>query len=72
MPVRVFTAEQVEEALSDHGWHKTGEKTDTGEFWKHEDGRHLQVPFPPYGGYPDWMLGGIFAPIGIPPPPPLS
>ena len=72
MPVRVFTTEQAEEALTAHGGHKTGKKTNTAEFWMHEDGRHIQVPSPPYGGYQDWMLASIFAPIGVPLPPTLS
>ena len=72
MPVRVFTAVQVEETLTAHGWAKTGAKTATSEFWMHEDGRHIQVPVPPYGGYPDWMLSDIFGPIDVPLPPPLN
>ena len=71
MAVRVFTAEQVAKALEKDGWVKTEHETKTSEIWKKGD-THIQLPKPPYGGYPDWMIVDILGPLNIPLPPPLS
>ena len=71
MAVRVFTAKQVAKALEKDGWVKTKHETETSHIWE-KDGLHIQLPKPPYGGYPDWMINDIFAYFKIPLPPPLS
>lgn len=55
-PVRVPHEKEIFKELEELGFEKTGEKTRTGEFWRHKpSGRHLQVPFSILGFFPDWL-----------------
>ena len=53
---RVPSEEAVFKELRALGFEPTNNKTDTGEFWKHSSGRHIQVPFSVQGYYPDWLV----------------
>ena len=65
-----MTASQVvrEKDLIDHlkklGFEQTNEKTETGIFWRSPQGRHIQVPYPYEGMYPDWLLSDLVEIIG--------
>lgn len=54
---RVPPKEEIFAELGKLGFEATGEKTDTGEFWRHKaSGRHLQVPNSVQGYFPDWLI----------------
>lgn len=54
--VRVPSEGEIFDALRDLGFEQTEVTTDTGTFWRHkENGRHLQVPNPIQGYFPDWL-----------------
>lgn len=67
MSVSVVSREQLTKILEDCGCTKIGETTRTGEFWIGADGKHFQVPVPPHGGYPDWMVDDLLVQCGCPP-----
>jgi hypothetical protein len=47
---------EIFKELESQGFERTGEKTKTGEFWRHKTTRrHLQVPFSIQGYFPDWL-----------------
>ena len=51
------TETQLREKLTECDYAPTGTATVTGEYWRHKKvQRHLLVPFPVGGVYPDWML----------------
>lgn len=55
-PFRIPTEEEFEKELKDAGYTKTLEKTSTGTFWKSETGKHIEVPFPYDGMYPEAII----------------
>jgi hypothetical protein len=59
--VRVPSQEEIFKGLEELGFKPTGKKTNTGEFWRHESGRHIQVPFSVQGYYPDWLRAQFWA-----------
>ena len=42
--------------LREIGYAPTGDKTETGEFWRHEERHHISVPFSVQGNYPGAVL----------------
>lgn len=58
---RVPPQEEIFKALGDLGFERTDVRTDTGEFWRHRTGPHLQVPFSIQGYYPDWLRARFWA-----------
>jgi hypothetical protein len=53
---RVPHEDEIFAKLDDQGFERTGEKTATGEFWRHRRSRrHLLVPFSIQGYFPDWL-----------------
>lgn len=70
--VRVLTREEVEEHLRSLGFQPTGQRTASGEFWRRADGKHVQVPFPYEGMYPDFLIRELVEKIGKIPTRPLQ
>ena len=70
-PRRVLTKEQIERRLNEMGLVKTDHFTATGRFWKSlHTSRHVQVPEPYDGMYPDFILRdliGRLEELGLPP-----
>jgi hypothetical protein len=62
---RVASREDVEHALEQNDFEPTGQRTATGEYWRHRrSGRHILVPDSYQGYYPDWMLGDLSKEVG--------
>lgn len=60
-PGRVRTREEVERALRAKGLEPTDLTTGTGRFWKSTiSGRHIQVPEPYDGMYPEAILEDLY------------
>lgn len=55
-PFRVLAAEEWERQLVAAGYIKTETTTETGTFWKAPNGRHVLVPHPYDGMYPEFIL----------------
>jgi hypothetical protein len=64
-PDRLVSREDVEYALDQNDFEPTGQRTSTGEIWRHKRSkRNIQIP-DDYGGlYPDWMIGDWEQDIG--------
>ena len=61
-PKRVLSKEQVEAYLASLDLEKTEIVTATGRFWKStKTGRHVQVPEPYEGMYPEFILSDLRA-----------
>ena len=59
-PKRVRTQEEIEAALASLGLVKTEIITATGRFWRSlATGRHVQVPEPYDGTYPEFILADL-------------
>jgi hypothetical protein len=59
-PYRVKTAAEICEQLERLGFIKTDRETQTGVVWRSvQNGRHLIVPHPYDGMYPDFILGDL-------------
>lgn len=57
---RVKTQKEVEDALRGKGFEPTNEVTNTGRFWRSTvNGKHIIVPEPYEGMYPDVILGDL-------------
>lgn len=56
-PNRVLTQQEVEAELEKLGFTKTTETTNTGAYWKSsKSGKHILVPHPYEGMYPEFIL----------------
>ena len=65
-PFRVKTRADLEAFLHSEGFTKTDSQTDTGEFWRSESGKHVQVPFEYQDDmYPDFYLKDLYYIIGF-------
>jgi len=61
-PKRVLCKEEVEAILASLSLEKTDRVTATGRFWKSTStGRHVQVPEPYEGMYPEFILSDLRA-----------
>ena len=69
---RVLTQGEVEWRLRSLGFHPTGRRTASGEFWRRADGKHIQVPSPYEGMYPDFLIRELEDKIGKIPTRPLQ
>ena len=59
---RVSSEAEIHEILKGMEFSKTGHNAPTGTFWRHrKTKRHLLVPFPVQGYYPDWLLWGLLS-----------
>ena len=58
-PFRILTQEQFEQELRDAGYSKTEQLTATGTFWASETKKHVLIPFPYDGMYPEAIVRPI-------------
>jgi hypothetical protein len=62
---KVLSKDELEAILETRGFQKTEETTATGTYWQDSvTKRHLLVPFPYEGYYPDWILRDMLLHIG--------
>lgn len=62
---RVLTEQDLRRRLRDLGYEETTNRTTTGAIWKSKrTGKHIQVPFPYDGMYPNFILRDLEAVIG--------
>jgi hypothetical protein len=62
---KVLSKDELEAILVTRGFQKTEEITATGTYWQDSvTKRHLLVPFPYEGYYPDWILRDMLLHIG--------
>lgn len=55
-PFRIPTQEEFEQELRDAGYSKTSQVTATGTFWVSETNKHVLIPFPYEGMYPEAIV----------------
>lgn len=64
-PYLVVSEQNLIDHLTSHGYEITTETTETGTFWKSvRTGKHILVPFPYEGMYPNFILADIEKIIG--------